>query len=247
MPRTPRVIERDGIYHVFNRGVEKRKIYMNNQDFSRFCISLELFNCEEEADFWSFLSGHYKDKNLNRLLTEKLHEFRKKKLKPIVEILAFCLMPNHFHFILREIVEGGISKFMTKLGGYCTYFNLRHKRVGSLFQSRFKSVPIKDERQLGVIFNYVHTNPVELIERGWKNFNVKDYKMTIEFLNNYKWSSYGDYIGESIHPFITRRDFFHDFIGNTKDCRNFTEEWVKAKAQILSDDDRIKTIFLDLD
>jgi len=231
MPRQPRIIEKGKIYHVFNRGVEKRKIYMSDQDYSRFIIGLEFFNRESSVNLWDFLIKNLKGKNINKLIAEKLKEERQKISKPLVRILAFCLMPNHFHFILEEIRENGISEFMKKIGGYCNYFNKRHKRVGPLFQSRFKSVLIKSDYQLQVIFNYVHTNSVELIECGWKEFKVKDYKKVIDFLNNYKWSSYRDYIGKSTHPFVTSRDFFTEIFNNHKGCEGSVREWVKFKAE----------------
>src|SRR3972149_1208545 len=112
MPKQPRIIEKGKIYHVFNRGVEKRKIYMNDQDHSRFIIGLEFFNREISTNLWDFLIKNLKGKNINKLIAEKLKEERQKISKPLVKILAFCLMPNHFHLILEEIRENGISEFM---------------------------------------------------------------------------------------------------------------------------------------
>ena len=166
MPRQNRKFEVGGVYHIFNRGVEKRKIFLKNQDYSRFILALEFLNNKQSIDIWHAL---FRNDNLSTgggtvpppvdsrlLIRERLENFRGKKKKPIVEILAFALMPNHFHLILREIQEGGISLFMRKLGGYSTYFNKQHNRVGPLLQGRYKSVQIKDEIQLGNIFNYVH-------------------------------------------------------------------------------------------
>ncbi|OGI70511.1 hypothetical protein A3A09_00670 [Candidatus Nomurabacteria bacterium RIFCSPLOWO2_01_FULL_42_20] len=246
MPKQPRIIEKGKIYHVFNRGVEKRKIFMNDQDYSRFIIGLEFFNQKNPIDLWGFLTKNLKGKNVQKLLAEKLKEERAKKSKPIVEILVFCLMPNHFHLVIREIVEGGLSWFMNKMGGYSSYFNKQNKRVGPLFQSRFKCVLINNDQQLQAIFNYVHTNAVELIEHGWKEFRVKDYKKAIDFLNNYKWSSYRDYIEEPTNSLVTNRDFFNNLLDGSNGCRDAVEEWIKFKAQdiIGAGDEELESIFL---
>ena len=134
---------------------------------------------------------------------------------------------------------------MQKIGGYCVYFNKQYNRVGSLFQSRFKSIKITSDQQLQAIFNYVHTNPVELIEPEWKKFRVEDIKKAIDFLDNYKWSSYLDYIGKSTHPYVIKKEFFRDCIGNQKKCKDFVEAWVKSRAKKIVDKDEIKSILLD--
>ena len=244
MPRQSRIIEKGGIYHVINRGVEKRKIFQKEQDYSRFIIGMEFFNCSEPVNLWEFLARNLKDKNLKNLIALRLQEERNKKKEPMVEILAFCLMPNHYHFILKEIKEGGISKFMKKMGGYSTYFNKQYKRVGPLFQSRFKSIPVKDDRQLQALFNYVHTNPVELLEPGWKDFKVKNFHQATDFLKNYKWSSYLDYIGQPNHPFVTRRSFFSKIFGNFDGCEAAIGDWVKYKAVKLRDDAELASLLM---
>lgn len=140
-------------------------------------------------------------------------------------------MPNHYHLIVREITKGGISLFMSKLGGYSTYFNKQYNRVGPLFQSRFKAVPIQTEIQLSNIFTYVHTNPVELYEPQWKDLKVKNKQNAINWLESYKWSSYQDYVGNSIFPTVTQRDFFLDLYGGAKECREAIEDWIEFKAE----------------
>jgi len=249
MPSRKFPIEVGGIYHIVNRGVEKRKIYMNNQNYSRFTIGLEFCNHEERTNLWPLLyqatphdidalvtpgvTRHEKRSIAERLAGERnLIQKLQKSGKGLVEILAFCLMPNHFHFIIREIKKGGLTKFMIKMGGYSKYFNEQYKRVGPLFQSRFKAVPVLNEQQLYRVFCYVHTNPVELWERGWKNFEIKNKREAIKKLNEYKWSSYRDYIGKPTHTMVTQRDFFLEFFGGSQGCQDAVEDWIRAKAGI---------------
>lgn len=107
------------IYHIFNRGVDKRKIFSDKKDLERFFTSMQIFNCIEPVGS----------------LYEQSFLKEKEESKPLVKFIAYNLLPNHFHFILEQIEEGGISQFMKRLlGGYTWYFNNRHKRSGSLFQ-----------------------------------------------------------------------------------------------------------------
>src|SRR3990167_5792065 len=114
MPRQPRKIEIGGIYHIVKRGVEKRDIFLKPQDYSRFILGLEFCNSTNSVDLWSLVG------TVPTKLKDRLDERRQKKENFIVDVLAFALMPNHIHLVLREIIEGGISLYMRKLGGYST-------------------------------------------------------------------------------------------------------------------------------
>lgn len=225
MPRQPRQFEINGIYHIVQRGIEKRKIFLKPQDYHRFILGLECCNTSEPTDLWTLIVG-----SDPTMLGKRLTEQRNKKLAPITKLLAFVLMPNHIHLILQEIKEGGISKYVQKLGGYATYFNKQYDRVGALFQSRFKAVPIKDDTQLNTVFAYVHTNPVELWEPGWKKCKVKNPEKAIKKLEGYWASSYNDYIGKPKFPQAIHRKFFLDFYNGEKRCEQAVKDWVLFKA-----------------
>lgn len=233
-------IEVGGIYHVFNRGVDKRKIFMNNQDYARFVLGLYFFNDKEEHyDIWTNLQNR-KQYILSILGlsggpsaagiadSQATNEDEREHL---IDLFAFTLMPNHFHFILREIKEGGISDFMKKMGSYAQYFNTQHDRTGSLFQGRYKAVHIESDEQLRTAFVYVHTNPVELKEPSWKEWKVTNGQAALSSLGDYRWSSYGDYIGKPTFPAVTEREFFLDFFGSEQDCKQAIEDWVLFKAE----------------
>ena len=234
MPRNARKfkIEVGAFYHVVKRGVNRENIFRSKQDYSRFIFGLELFNSVQPINLWALLSRSGDSPSTESAIGvgKRVRRARENKGKPIAEIHAFCLMPNHIHLILREIREGGTSDFMRKLGGFSSYFNKRHNRTGPLFEGRFKAVPIQSDEQLANIFRYVHTNPVELWEPKWKEFQVENPREAIKKLESYRPSSYLDYIGkENSPPFITK-DFFLEFFGGEKNCKLAVEDWIKFKA-----------------
>ena len=210
-------------YHVVKRGVEERVIFLDNDDHNRFLSSLLVFNDSFPAPwdmraFW---------------LQRELSSWKTYKPKnPVVEIHAYALMKNHFHLLLRQIAENGITDFMRKLGGYSYYFNKKYKRVGTLFQGRFKAKLIETDTQLINTFNYIHTNPVEIIEPGWKEWSVKNPKRAKDFLKKYKWSSYVDYLGDTNNTYsnLLTKEFFLGVLNGKNGCRAEVESWIDAKT-----------------
>jgi len=134
-------------YHIYNRGVDKRDIFMNRTDLERFVLSVKEFNVIKPI-------GSIKER-----LIELKEPSGVQHPQRLVSIVCYCFNPNHFHFILKQEVEGGISEFFKRLlGGYTNYFNLTHKRNGALFQGRFKSNLIDDDAYFLKIRPYVHLN-----------------------------------------------------------------------------------------
>lgn len=129
-------------YHIFNRGVDKREVFSHKNDFLRFYMSLDIFNTTEPTH--NFDAAKNKSKlNIDRL----------------VRIYAYSLLPNHFHIILEQLVQDGISEFMKRLqGGYTLYFNEKYNRSGSLYQGTFKRIHIKSEEYFQYLFAYVNEN-----------------------------------------------------------------------------------------
>lgn len=205
----------NNIYHVYNRGVEKRIIFKDNQDYSRFIKGLVVFNDTKLID-------DFKDR-FKRIIN-KSHQ-----RKEIVDIIAFCLMPNHYHMLLRQRADNGITEFMRKLGGgYVNYFNLKHERVGTLFQGKFKSVLISNDSQFLYIPHYIHLNPLDLIFPDWREKKTINKKQAIYFLNNYEWSSYRDYIGENNFDIVLHKDAMSEYFGEggyKKDFNSFLNDF----------------------
>ncbi len=201
-------------YHVFNRGVEKRSIFLESEDYLRFIHDLYEFNDEDAVINNSF----FFDKNY-RFPSSIVKPRKKRKL--LVEIICFCLMPNHWHLLLRQLKDNGITLFMKKLGGYATYFNKKYERVGSLFQGRFKALHINNDEYLTHLSRYIHINSVELVEPDWKETGVKDLQKVLNFLESYRWSSCMDYIGKKNFPSVISKDFLNSYFKNSEDHRNF--------------------------
>ncbi|MHB1086517.1 MAG: transposase [Minisyncoccota bacterium] len=117
--------------------------------------------------------------------------------KSLVDVLAYSLMPNHFHIVLRQKSEGGITKFMKKVCvGYSMYFNLSHEHSGVLFQGRFQSKHVDNEAYFRWIFAYTHLNPLDLKFPEWKNTGIEDLSAVRKYMNQYDYSSFLDYKGE---------------------------------------------------
>ena len=149
-----------------------------------------------------------------------------------VEILVFAFMPNHIHLLVRQLKDDGISQFMQKVGGgYAGYFNRKYKRKGHLF-NQFRAIHISTDKQLRNVFVYIHSNPISLIEPGWKENGIKNTNKVIKFLKNYKWSSYRDYIGKKGFPSVTSRDFLLEAIGGADKCRQAIESWASYKKTV---------------
>lgn len=207
------------IYHIYNRGVEKRDVFMSDKDHFRFIHDLYEFNDEEFTERQYRYSYQFDEVQPRQIGIRQ--KTRPRKL--LVEILAFALMPNHFHLLLRQKREDGIVKFMQKIGtGYAMYFNKKYDRVGSLFQGRFKAVLVKQDAHFIHLPYYIHTNPLDL-----KNDEVQPR----QFLENYRWSSFLDYIGKKNFPSVTSRDFLLDFFGGTKDYKKATYKWINEKSK----------------
>ncbi|MEK7663831.1 MAG: transposase [Patescibacteria group bacterium] len=213
----------DEFYHVFNRGVEERKIFLDDEDKLRFVNSLLVFNDANPAS-WNMRSFWYQRGPTSLIGVYKPED-------PLVEIHSFALMDNHFHLLLKQIKERGVSIFMQKLGGYSYYFNKKYKRVGSLFQGKFKAVLIRTDKQLKNAFVYVNTNPVGLIEPNWKEKGIKDFKKSTRFLKEYKWSSCPDYLTEANNYSFIEKEFFLKLFRGTQGCREEVESWLKYKVE----------------
>ncbi len=168
--------------HIFDRGMQKQPIFETDQDRLRFLFLILTFQGEAVIKNVSREIKQSVQSSTLRISDELKEEVLKDRM---VELVLFCLVPNHFHILVRELVDNGISKYMQRvLTAYTKYFNTRHEKSGHLFQGPYKSVHIEDDRQLMHTSAYIHKHPCEI--GGW-----------IRKEDKYPWSSYQDCIGEN--------------------------------------------------
>ena len=169
-----------GVYHIYNRGVEKRNIFLDEQDYNIFLYYLR-----------TYLTPPDNKKKIPFNILRLGPDFN---LYTNIDLLCYALMPNHFHFLIKQVSKDAMTELMKRLtSAYVKYFNDKYKRVGPLFQGRYKSVLVlKDEYLMRLSF-YIHTNPVEIIK----------YSDTRK-LEDYSYSSYPDYIGKRNTSWINK-------------------------------------------
>jgi len=227
-------------YHIFNRGVEKRNIFQSISDYFRFIFCIYELNNKGLIKMRDRIEERKERKNTGA--TRVINK------EPLVEVVVFCLMPNHYHLVLRQLVDGGISLFMKKVGdSYVGYFNEKYNRkgMGSLFQGRFKAIHIKNDNQLMNLICYIFTNPLELLEKNWKEKGLKDPKKAIKYLESYRWSSFLDCIGISNFPSVTKRDFIMEFFGSPTKIKESVEDWILYKTEFKKGFEKIEDIILE--
>lgn len=192
MPYRTVPLENNFFYHIYNRGVEKRRIFTNGRDYNRFLDSLK---------FYSFAENKLRFARFN---PNDLFSLKKRR----IEVLAYCLMPNHFHLLVRQLSDKGISKCLGQLSNsYTKYFNTKYKRVGPLFQGNFKAVLVETTEQLIHVCRYIHLNPytAQLIEKE----NYYPYSSFSEYLNGYGFCK-KDYVLEQFNSIDQYKTFVFD-------------------------------------
>jgi len=185
------------IYHIYNRGVAKCKICKEEADYWRFLQGLCLFNDSRSATniLWQL------QRNRGKLTLNVLKDYIKNQSndrEKLVKILAYCIRGNHYHLLVEEIKEGGITRFMHKLGlGYSRYFNNKYDRPGSLFQDKFKNILVDNDLYLQYLLVYINVlNVLEDIEPSWREDGIKNIKRVLEYIENYQWSTHQEYLGK---------------------------------------------------
>lgn len=226
--KRPRLINGE-IYHICVRGVGDSEIFKDENDYYRGIFSIYEFNDTSPVTVRERRKARFRAKQRENSIRELFSDARDR----LVEILAFCFMPNHIHLLLRQIKKDGITQFMRKLGaGYVAYFNKKYNRKGHLFQGRFRAVHIKDNNQLQIVLTYIHANCASLVDPNYKEKGIKELARVITFIENYKWSSYQDYLGKKNFPSVTERELLLEIIGGKEVCRAFMNDWIKYKREI---------------
>jgi len=187
-------------YHIYNRGVDKRIIFSDTYDTKRFFQSMEEFNVEKAIG--SIYENSFIKKDPKSPLVAQLGGEASK----LVNFICYCLNPNHYHFILEQVLDGGIEKFMQRIGtGYTMYFNNRYKRAGSLFQGVFKS-------------SHIDSNEYLLHSSVYVNLNNRVHKID----DDLSWNSWNEYVGEKSSDFC-KKDIILGQFNNSNEYKEFAE------------------------
>ncbi len=200
-------------YHIYNRGNNKSVIFLDDNDRKRFQKLLYVCNSTKPVVY----------KTIQGLPLDKIE-----RGDTLVSIGAYCLMPNHFHFLLYEKIEGGISLFIGKvLTAYSMYFNKKYERTGRLFENTFQATHVNKDEYLKYLFSYIHLNPIKLIDSKWKENGIFDQSGAQKYLSNYVYSSYLDYVTNNREESkILNKSAFPEYFINFKEFKQFINEWL---------------------
>ena len=189
----------DSYYHVYNRGVAKQDIFLDEQDYKTFLSYLKLYLVPID------LQGQSLKVSPSRQLKNYSQELK---------LLAYCLMPNHFHLFVFQREDNSMADFLRSLGTkYSMYFNKKYKRVGHVFQGRYKAVMVTNENQFIYLSKYIHRNPLDIVP-------------TVTVLGGYKYSSYQNYLGKFRQDWVDKSEILSYFskLSVEESYQQFVEE-----------------------
>lgn len=193
-------------YHLYNRGTEKIKIFLDKQDYEHFLFLMYICNTTKSIELRRI------GENFDRGDT-------------IVDIGVYCLMPNHFHILIKEKIENGISKYMHKLmTSYSMYFNKKYNRTGKLYEGIFKSTYIDSDNYLKYLYSYIHLNPAKLIDKNWKERRIKNINNLLNHVFSYQYSSLQEYINQKFR--ILNPSEFPYYFKKPDDHKEELFEWL---------------------
>jgi len=215
MPGRKVPLVKNEIYHILNKGISLQTTFLTKRDYDRALQTTFYYqNQKPPVKYSRFLSLSNKQR---LLILEKL----KSEGLFLVEIIAFCLMPNHFHFLLKQITAGGISKFIGNFtNSYTRYFNTKNKREGALFKGKFKAVRIESDEQLLHVSRYIHLNP-------YSSYVIK----TLEELENYPYSSLPEYLQKSPNS-LCQKEIILDQFKNLNSYKNFVFDQANYQREL---------------
>jgi len=206
MPARNLPLVNEEYYHIFNRGVAKMPIFLRDKDYQRF-IDAFIYYLDANPEV-GFSKSSLEQKNV-------------KSSGQIVDMICYCLMPNHFHFLLRQNIDNGVVDFIRKVtNSYAKYFNTKYKRKGPLFEGKFKAIRVESNEQLLHLSRYIHLNPLV-------GYVTKDLRL-------HKWSSYSEYVQTS-NSDICSLDVVLNQFQSTEDYERFVldhEDYGKKLEQI---------------
>lgn len=203
------VFSNGNVYHVFNRGIDRRNIFTGFREYLRAQELIQFYKHRETPIRYSKFLQIPKS-----VREDVLRELNKSETH--IDVLAYCLMPNHFHFMLQQNADKGIPTFISNFtNAYTRYFNTKHDRVGPMFEGIFKAILVESDEQLIHLSRYIHLNPIVS-----NIINESD-------LNNYKWSSYNEYIYPSKDNAVSKRDLLMLMFKSAKHYEKFVLDQIE--------------------
>lgn len=208
------------LWHVMNRGVENREIFRDSGDYARFVRNLYEMN-----------DALYSRPSPRRDPASNVRHRKSYIRERLVEIHGWCLMNNHYHLLISELVEGGLSLFLRKINiGYAKYVNEKYDRFGTLFASRTKKVLVERQAHFLYILHYIHLNPLDYLKgaEGWRERSksgIASVQEALAYLETYRWSSYLDYAGTKNFPSLITKELFEGRAGEyAADLRDYLRD-----------------------
>lgn len=235
-----------GFWHTFNRGVEKRKTFLDQEDYFRGVHDIYEFNDKNIVINVRrrFLVNDKSTDGSRTPITSasvvSIPGIAGKARDSLIDLFSWSFMPNHYHLFSSPKNENGLAKFHQKFGtGYSNYFNLKYKRSGVLFQGGYKKVQVKNDPQTGHLICYIHSNLLELWKPNWKEKGLTELEIqnALKFLLDKKnrWSSHQDYWGIKNFPSLINTDFLVNFFGGSEGYRKFFIDWLKQYQSNVKD------------
>lgn len=224
MPRRLVPLVEDQYYHVFNRGIDSRPTFTDKREFRRAQLIAHFYRFSTPPTRYSKFITQAKDIQ-DKWIADLVSRDEKQ-----VEVICYCFMDNHFHFLLRQLVPNGIVRFMSNFqNSYTRYFNTKHERIGQLFLNQFKAVRISTDEQLVHVSRYIHLNPLT-------SYLVKEYVD----LKEYKWSSFGEYSNLGLIK-MCNTNVITGFFSKKNTYEKFLVDQVSYQREL----DRIKHLILE--
>lgn len=206
--KTKQLIE-GGYYHAYNRGYNRNLVFHDDRDYKTFLYIVKKYLDPNFTETKILPTGESVKVSVGTPLYEK------------VELQAFCLMPNHFHFLVKQFTEDGMPRLLNILcSQYTSYYNSRYKRSGTIWQGTYKAVRLTSEEQYLHVSRYIHLNPVEV--------SLKPKKLIISNLSNYPYSSYGVFINKKKYDWLNSRDILQSFLLNQSSSQNSYQSFVES-------------------
>lgn len=235
MPYRRTFFEKDQPIHIISRTVEGIKTFKEKEDCFRFVFHFYAVNFGKRAP-------HVRGMDIIKagealLWGEKIpSDFIIVEHPPLVHLIDFSFVLNHYHFYLLPNIENIIPVFMQKLNnGFAKYFNLKHGRKDTLFGSRYKSILVETEFQSDAVSRYVRIiNPLDVFQPGWREKGLRNWQEAFKFLENYEFSSFPDKIGKRNSGILAPKDILerYSFKISQEEYRKFVEEFLKQKSTL---------------